>query len=330
MDSVSNQEFETNTQPTRHSRIVVVVLALLFASISMFGLFQFLNTPPDEFPVQTEIVIREGLSQKQIAHVLEEQNIIRSSFLLLAVFNRMQDDELAKAGVYIFDRPLTTEEVAQTLVIGDQNVAYIKITFPEGFSSKNFSSFLPETLAGEGANETPSRYEGYLFPDTYFLPKQASVDELITMMRSNFENKLAPYEETIEHSEFTRDEVITLASLVEREAKDTASKKIVAGILLNRLEIGMPLQVDAVFDYLIDKESAELTIADLDIDSPYNTYRYAGLPPGPIANPGIESIDAVLNPTTTAYMYYLTSPDGTFYYAETFDEHVSNKQRYLR
>lgn len=309
---------------TAVSIFLVMGITLLVVYVS----YQSLNKPPQAFPTNVEIEIREGLSQKQIAHLLEDNAVVRSSTLLLYVLKHTQGDIFAKAGVYIFPEPLTTEEVAETLILGDQNIAYTKVTFPEGFSTKDWPLFVPEEL--EGAIEDLAQLEGYLFPDTYFLRRNASQEELISMMRENFEAKLASYENDIEASPFTRDELIILASLIEREAKDIESKRIVSGILQNRLAIGMPLQVDATFDYLLGKESSELTQDDLALDNPYNTYVYTGLPPGPIANPGLESIEAVLYPTTTDYMYYLTAPDGTFYYAETFEEHVENKRRYLR
>ncbi len=149
-------------------------------------------------------------------------------------------------------------------------------------------------------------------------------------MRREYEEKIAPYRVKIRASAYTEKEIITLASILEREANDEASMGLVAGILLDRLEEKHPLQVDATFEYILGKTSAELTAEDLKLDSPYNTYTNLGLPPTPISNPGLMAIEAVLDPVDSPYFYYLTGDDGTFHYARTFEEHKQNKERYLR
>src|SRR5690606_13234929 len=155
-------------------------------------------------------------------------------------------------------------------------------------------------------------------------------EDLIELMQQTFNERMEEYGEDIQNSGLTMNEIVTLASIVEREAGDGDTKPLVAGVLLNRLAIDMPLQVDAVFYYILGKTSAELTKADLRMDSPFNTYINKGLPPTPIANPGLDSILAVLHPIESDYYYYLTAPDGTFHYAATHDEHTTNKARYLR
>ncbi len=149
-------------------------------------------------------------------------------------------------------------------------------------------------------------------------------------MRAEYEAKMAPLRDSIATSSFSETEIIIIASLLEREANDDTSMRMVSGIIQNRLDIGMPLQIDATLDYLLDKASHELTLDDLEIDSPYNTYVYKGLPPTPIANPGLTAIRAALEPTASSYLYYLTDDEGVFHYAETHEEHTANKARYLR
>jgi UPF0755 protein len=205
----------------------------------------------------------------------------------------------------------------------------MKITFPEGFRVRDFKTFFPATSSSQSL-EFLIQYEGRLFPDTYFIKNSTTVHELVDVMQSTYESRLTPLRERIKESPFTEEEILILASILEREANDETSMRMVSGVLHNRLKINMPLQVDAVFEYLIGKTSAELTEADLDIDSPYNTYTNTGLPPTPISNPGILAIEAAIAPTDHSYLYYLTDADGVFHYANTFDEHRQNKARYLR
>lgn len=308
-----------------------VVSFLIFAAFFIFtsSLYRYLNNPLADFPVNQEIIIEEGLTHAEITHLLKNQHVVRSSFFLSFILKHVHADSYIKAGVYVFDTPRTAHEVAQTLVNGELSTSMIRVTFPEGFSSRTLTDFLPQHITATNT-QTFEDLEGYLFPDTYFISYGTTLAQLVDMMRTNFNYRLAPYESEIEASPLSLEEIITLASLVEREARDLESKRIVAGVLHNRLEVGMPLQVDAVFDYLLGKRSNELTEEDLALDSPYNTYLYPGLPPAPIANPGIEAIEAVLHPTSTDYFYYLTADDGTFHYAKTFAEHKQNKNLYLR
>jgi UPF0755 protein len=169
-----------------------------------------------------------------------------------------------------------------------------------------------------------------LFPDTYFISPLANESEIMQMMRSNFFSKTTSLRPTILLSARGEKEIVTMASLVELEASKFEDQKMVAGILWNRFDIGMRLQVDAVFPYIIGKNTFQVTTKDLQFDSPYNTYKYKGLPPGPIGNPGLQSIKAVLNPTPSDYIYYLSDLEGNFHYAKTHEEHVKNKAKYLR
>jgi UPF0755 protein len=170
--------------------------------------------------------------------------------------------------------------------------------------------------------------EGYLFPDTYFVSGSVNPSEIIQMMENNFTKKITSVP-GIATSTHTLKDIITMASILEGEAlpKDRA---VVAGILWKRLGMGMPLQVDSTFSYVNGKNTYELTLDDLKIDSPYNTYEHKGLPPGPISNPGLDAIISALTPTKTKYLYFLTEKDGTIHYAKTFEEHKRNKELYLK
>jgi UPF0755 protein len=288
-----------------------------------------LNRITTTFPVESPVRVEEGMSHTEIGVLLKDHQIIRSSLLFRMFLYTKHSTDFIQAGVYTFPEPLTTEQVADTLIAGTYRDPAISVTFPEGFKIADFYSLLPSGFSYAEKKDLTT-YEGYLFPDTYFITQSSTIDTLVETMQQNFEEKMSPFKEEIDASGMTLNEVIILASIIEREAKDFESKRIVSGILQNRLTQGMPLQADATLDYILNKTSAELTQKDLKLDSPFNTYVYKGLPPAPIANPGIDAIRSVLEPEETAYLFYLTAPDGTFHYAKTFDEHKRNKERYLR
>ena len=160
--------------------------------------------------------------------------------------------------------------------------------------------------------------EGYLFPDTYLFLPGAETEQIIGTMRDNFKKKAGDIAQ----------DIVIMASLIEKEVPASDDRRIVSGILWKRLEIGMPLQVDAVFPYITGKR--EVLLDDLKINSPYNTYLYKGLPPGPIANPGLDAIEAARNPKETPYLYYISGKDGKTHFAKTYEEHLKNKEKYLR
>ena len=322
---------EIHQEPIRTRTGMLFVLVCSVGGFIFAGniFLNFLNTPPSDFPVGTKVVIENGLNLKQITEVLEQNHVIRSSLYLYIILNHEDIATALKAGSYVFESPQTGEEVAQALIQGSNISPFTTLTLPEGFRIRDFSYLLPPSLQQDTYTEFMSA-EGYLFPDTYFVSSTMTLKDTVTLLQDTFTQKIAPYKEEIRASGFTEEEVVILASIIEREAKSNESKKIVSGILHNRLEINMALQVDAVFDYILDKTSSELTGEDLQIDSPYNTYEFTGLPPTPIANPGIESIEAVLRPHASEYLYYLTGKDGTFHYAKTFEQHKRNKELYLR
>ena len=153
---------------------------------------------------------------------------------------------------------------------------------------------------------------------------------LFRSLRANFDTKIKALSPAIDASGHSLSDIVIMASLVEKEARTSANRRIVAGILWNRLEKNMPLQVDAVFGYINNRDTYSPSLTDLKIDSPYNTYVYKGLPPGPINNPGLDSLDAAVNPTKTDYFYYLTGSDNQMHYATTYAEHQANQKKYLK
>jgi UPF0755 protein len=265
----------------------------------------------------------------EIAELLEDHGYIRSALLFKLLVRVQYEQPLIQAGSHTFNEPIPAHRLIEVLTAGVAQDPLHIITFPEGFSVHDIHTFTKDTFPNiDGATLQSS--EGYLFPETYFVSSYETIEDLTGRMHDEYEKNIAPLREKITEHGFTEAEVITLASILEREANDETSMRLVSGILQNRLTENLPLQVDATFEYILGKTSAELTLDDLKMESPYNTYTNLGLPPTPIANPGLVAINAVLNPTPSDYFYYLTGSDGNFYYAKDFETHKKNKARYLR
>jgi UPF0755 protein len=286
-----------------------------------------MNQIPANFPIETDIVISEGMTHREIGEYLESHAVVSYSFLFRVILAHQYADDHVQAGTYRFKKPFKVREVADALVRGDYQSPLNKITFPEGFRVRDFDTYALLSTHSPLLLDELIQYEGRLFPDTYFIKSNTTPTELVALMLNTYEKRLTPLRDRILQSGFTEEEIIVLASILEREA---TSMGMVSGVLHNRLRLNMPLQVDAVFEYLIGKTSAELTDSDLHIESPYNTYTHTGLPPTPISNPGMVAIEAALAPTAHSFLYYLTDSDGTFHYAKTFEEHKQNKLRFLK
>jgi UPF0755 protein len=199
----------------------------------------------------------------------------------------------------------------------------MKVTIPEGYTVREIEEKLKIKLPGENL-------EGYLFPDTYYFPLDVSGEEVVRIMHENFEKKIAPYLKEIEKSGKSLKDIIIMASLIEKEVKTKEEKELVSGILWKRLKAGIPLQVDATITYITGKKTTKIPLEDLKIDSPYNTYKYKGLPPAPICNPGLESILAALYPKESDYWYYLSKPDGKTLFFKDYEEFIVAKAKYLK
>lgn len=300
--------------------------------VVIFIWFAYSVLPPGDFPKDSFFTIESGSTLFAVSEKAKIQDIVRSSFLLRTLITLSGGDKAVQAGDYYLDQPMSVFSIANMLATGDFNQKLIRVTFPEGYTRNDMAKVLVNTSLKIPVDEflkTTSGLEGYLFPDTYFISPTATSTAIVEQMQENYDVKISPYREEITTSGKTEKEIITMASLVEREAQGESDSKIIAGILWNRIERGMALEVDAPFYFLLGKESSELTLSDLKIDSPYNLYTHTGLPPGPIDNPGLSSILASLRPEETSYLFYLHDKNGVAHYAKTFDEHKKNKALYL-
>lgn len=312
------------------SFVVAGMLLLVFVLIG--ASFYRTTLPPRDFVPDTLIRVPSGYSLADIALLLEESKVIRSHTLFGLVVSWSEQEKNLRAGDYLFSEPQSVFGVAGRFISGDHGIAVARIMFPEGVTVVQMADIVARELPEVNKDafvEAALPYEGYLFPDTYFFYTTATSGPVIAALRENFELKTGELKIRAEEEGAKWVDVVNLASIVEGEAATAEDRRIIAGILLHRIAIGMRLQVDAPFVYTLGKGSLELLQSDLESDSLYNTYRHEGLPPTPIGNPGLDAIQAVLEPTKTEYLYYLSESDGTMHYAKTFDEHKKNKLKYL-
>ncbi len=320
-------------EKTKQQIFFSFIIVLLIPSLIIYIYISSQLKPPTNFPLNTPLEITPGMSVKAITKKLADAGVVQSDILLYLTIALYHDATDIKASTYIFDKPLDTKGIAAALTKGDFMSSLLSFTHIEGESVEDTANRAAKVLTDFNSAEFIQNalpYEGKLFPDTYLIPKDFTAAQLQAKMLDTYEEKIAPLRAFIATTNLTEYQVITLASIIEREANSPESMGYVAGILQNRLKKGMYLQVDASIEYILHKTLAELTPEDLKIDSPYNTYTNPGLPPTPIGNPGLTAINAVINPTPSPYLFYITGSDGTFHYARTFEEHKLNIARYLR
>ncbi len=325
----------TNEPSNKRSYSFERIFFLLILLISAFGAWNayLYTTAPEDFNENTLVDIPSGYSLQSIGKLLRDKSIIRSPFYFSLLVAHEGKEKNIASGMYLFKEPSSVFDVAHQLSSGMHGIEMKKITIPEGTTLSEISAIIsrevPSFVAEDFLRETQGK-EGYLFPDTYFFFSTATSGPIVLALKENFSKKTAPFlQETIATVQDWKS-IITMASLIEGEAVTHVDRKIVSQILWTRIAKGMRLQVDAPFMYTSGKGSLELSHADLQSDSPYNTYRYGGLPPTPIGNPGLDGIDAALHPATTTYLYYLSDKTGAMHYAKTFEEHKQNKARFLR
>jgi UPF0755 protein len=317
----------------KKSKNFVALLAVLCALVLGFLVLRYLTEPPKNFPTPYFLRVNSGETLFSISLRAERVSLVRGARTLQLVTILLGGERSIKAGDYYFDSPLPVWEIARRLGSGDFHITPVRVTLPEGFTvsdmAKTLSRLLPSVKADD-FTALAKNDEGKLFPDTYFFSPAVTAQDVYQELRENFEAKLTPLRDSITKSGRTEKQILIMASLIEREAFGENDRAIISGILWNRYDRGMLLQVDAPFYFLLGKGSSDLTKTDLKIDSPYNTYVHTGLPPTPIGAPGIASISAAIHPQKTEYLFYLHDKDGVAHYAKTFAEHQKNIRIYLK
>jgi UPF0755 protein len=291
------------------------------------------------------VEIPSGSGTSAIARRLADAGVIRDEISFKLALWLSGNARRLQAGEYRFDHAISARQVADKIARGD---VYVRpITFPEGLTAKQMAALYESKDFGEAqefldatknaalvsaVDPVAKDLEGYLFPDTYKLPRTSTADQLVGRMVGSFMKALTP--DVIEQAEargMNVRQLVTLASIVEKETGNPAERPLVAAVYANRLKIGMGLQCDPTVIYALERAGryhGNLTRDDLQFDSPYNTYRYAGLPPGPIASPGRASLEAAASPADVPYLYFVSKNDGSHAFATTLDEHNRNVQEY--
>ena len=326
-------------------KLAAVTAALGLAVAAWVG--RDLYHPYRAFPGSTIVLIEPGTDARSIANLLVGQGVLAQRIPFLVRYWLGRTHNHLKAGEYLFDRPLRPIDVYRKLVQGD--VYLYPVVIPEGSDRFDMARILEERLAispaeflrmtGQAAlirdldPQAPS-LEGYLFPDTYRFPQRTGAATVVATMLARFRHIL----QTRFHNEFSPGSeelhaAVTLASLVEKETPDPAERPVVAGVFARRLEKGMPLQCDPTVTYAAELDRRTLgriTADDLNFDSPFNTYRHAGLPPGPIASPGEVSLRAAFHPAEGAALYFVSNNHAGHIFAQTLAEHQRNVARYRK
>ncbi|MEX2515008.1 MAG: endolytic transglycosylase MltG [Candidatus Paceibacterota bacterium] len=311
-----------------HSQSLQSTLLWSVATLLFIGVPILLWLVPPPLFSSAMVSIQRGDSISLAAEKLTDAGVVYTPEIIILPFLASGGEVVA--GTYAFNQSVNAATVFERISSGSFGVPQGRVVIPEGFTNEQIADRLDKALD----SETFSRddflteaypHQGYLYPDTYNFYTDASSEEVISIMRDNFTDKIASVQGEIASFEHSLADVVKMASLVELEASDYEVRRRIAGILWNRINADMPLQVDAAFVPLIGKNTYELTMADLKIESPYNLYTNTGLPPRPIANPGIESIRATVNPIESDDLYYLSDRNGNFYFAETLPKHAENR-----
>ena len=333
------------------SRLKLGVISIIsFLVIFIFIFWQLFSQVNNQSQV---ITIPNGASAKQVGRVLKDKNLIRSEFWF-EVWVRLSGNQksfvvgeyliepkqsLVRLVSYLTGSAKPSNEVVAKIIEGwslREVGEYLKANkiLSDDFTKfikneKLFNSLAPQELKELLGNNLPTTLEGYLFPDTYRLYKNSSSADLLKKMLNNFVTKFDKnWKVELQKNNHTVNEAVILASIVEREVRGDSDRSMVADIFWRRLKIGMALQADSTVNYITGKNTPRALFSDLEINSPYNTYKWRGLPPGPIASPSASSIKATVYPSANDFWYFLTTPEGRVIYSKTFVEHVNAKRKY--
>ncbi|HXK37565.1 MAG TPA: endolytic transglycosylase MltG [Candidatus Paceibacterota bacterium] len=335
--STNLQNGVPSVPPPKHAShtvfYVITSILLLLTSAGLGVFYAFMFTPPVDFVPRTIVRIPDGASVQEIATVLTNAHIIKSPEAFAVLVRIKGDDTRMHQGEYYFESPTALPYVIDRIAAADFGIENVKVLIPEGYTrqemAKVFAAEFPDFSADAFMNETKDM-EGYLFPDTYRFFRTATSGQVVSDMRKTFQLKTADLQKEAQLQEKRWSDIVITASLVELEGKTAEDRAKIADIIYRRIAANMPLQLDAPFLYIMNKASLQLTQEDLYTQSPYNTYRNKGLPPTPIASPGLMSISAALHPIANEYLYYLSDKAGIIHYAKDFNEHRKNKQLYLK
>lgn len=330
---------------------VAAIASIWWVGSSLYRMTDFAG-PASEGPAKTvNFTITKGETTTQIADRLKEEGLIKQPLLFRIMLRFRASDVKFEAGEFELSTNMTTDELIGALSHAQEKS--ITVTIPEGWRAEEIAAKLAEnglvdeedfmSLVREGQFDygfladrpEGTSLEGYLFPDTYFIPKSYTARDIIKMMLDNFDKRFGPeMRQEVAKRGLSIHQVVTMASIVEREVHVPEERATVAGVFYNRFKADMPLQADPTVQYAVGNPTGwwpeELSAEDLVVDSPYNTYTHTGLPPGPICNPGFAVLQAAVAPADTDYLYFVATGDGSHVFASTLEEHNANVQQYSK
>ncbi len=349
------------------NRRFLAKIAIVFGILIIFGLVSFFifkskayNSRLSDSGLVQLFKINKNEGAKEIGNNLVEEKLIKNKYYFYYQLWEQDLTSKIQAGNYELSPNMTVEEIVQKIVNGKTKEVYQKLIIPEGFTNTKIVARIREIdskLADEfkeivschcqekdncDCQKLKNKYlfleglpsgidlEGYLFPDTYFIYPEDDAFKLVTKFLNNFKEKIVLRNaKEFEKQEKTLHEVLTLASIVEKEVRSDNDKEIVAGLFWDRVADNYLLQSCATLAYILGEDKKQYTYEDTQIESPFNTYKYKGLPPGPVSNPGLKSIEATISPKKSDYYYFLSDPvTGETVFSETLDEHNLNKNKY--
>ena len=308
------------------------IIAAMIAGVAIGAAYLFLIRPPQNFPVGQLVNVPEGQSVGEIAQTLQDDGVIQNALAFKVLVKLFRQDRSLHAGDYIFKEPLSVFSIARRIALGAYGLEPYRFRIPDGATTAQMADLYASVLQRFNKQAFFAKaqpMEGYFFPDTYFFLPNASEDTVIGAMRQNFDEQVASITPMIASSTHSLHDIVIMASILEREARNYQDRQMIAGVLWRRLKMNMPLQADATFLYTIGKGTFDLTVADLKSDSPYNTYTHKGLPPTPIGSPSLASIMAAADPIDKGYLYYMADNSGVTHYCKNYSCQQQNVAMYL-
>jgi len=318
-------------------KLYILLFLLVLITVSFYLFYKEGSLPVNKKSSTSKIfVIKPSEPLNTIVNNLANEGLIRNKIVFYLIVKKLGIERKIQAGDFKISENMTASEVATNLTHGTIDVW---VTLIEGMRKEEMAQVISNQLGIPEVEFDKLADEGYLFPDTYLVPKTATAETILTIIKNNFNNKFDESLHTLaKNKKLTEKQVLILASLVEREARQSSTRQKVASIILKRYLADWPLDLDATVQYALGYQVEEknwwktdLTNEDKKIDSSYNTYKNKGLPPGPICNPSLSSIKAVINADeNTPYWYYLTDKNGVMHYSVTLEEHQNNVNKYLQ
>ncbi len=323
-----------SNKPLRVRLLVFIITVFVVGGGAFFWWQDAISSVDDKDTTPVDFSIDSGEGIRSITNRLFSDGLIRSPTGFFILVKVMGKEKNLQAGDFRLTKAMTGTQIIERLMHGTQDVW---ITVPEGWRVEEIATEVAKSLNIPESEFLSVAREGYMFPDTYRIPSDATAGAILETFDNNFKVKVLQVIPDFSNGKSDLANAIILASLVEREGKNDTDRPIIAGILKNRLEIGMPLQVDATLQYALGYQSKEktwwkkeLNDEDKKIDSAFNTYLHPGLPPSPISNPGLSAIRAAVYPKKTEYLYYLHDANGVAHYGKTLEEHTRNIQKYIQ